>query len=432
MNNESTDLQIENLVDGTLYSRAHRIKVPLKHNNSSAPSSSVEQIEIYIKELSNEPFTQKKPLLLYLPGGPGFPPPRPFENASWIKQAIKKYHIVLMDPRGTGMSTPWNGAKLSALYPNTELLADYLKCFRADNIIRDAELVRSELFGEKTKWSVIGQSFGGFCLMNYLSFYPEHLDEVFITGGLPPFDIEIEDVYVTLFNKMIENNKQFFLQNPSSETLMKKLVNSLKDKPLQLRDGVLSADRLSHLGLYLGMEVTPPKVLQLLETLDYYIERQLNDFIDKKSFDLLYTFDDHPIYYVLQEAIYCENRSSNWAATRVLKELQQKHDWLDHYFWAEMIFPWMPRDYAALKPYEAATDLLAKYKWPILYDKQALSKNKVPVKAWVYKNDLYVDYKYSLNSARKIGNIQLFESETFAHDALRVHSETVFKAFLKS
>ena len=38
--------------------------------------------------------------------------------------------------------------------------ADYLTHFRADSIVRDAEAIRLNLGVEK--WSILGQSFGGF------------------------------------------------------------------------------------------------------------------------------------------------------------------------------------------------------------------------------------------------------------------------------
>ena len=44
---------------------------------------------------------------------------------------------------------------------------------RADGIVRDAELIRQELGVER--WSILGQSFGGFCAMTYLSFAPDGL-----------------------------------------------------------------------------------------------------------------------------------------------------------------------------------------------------------------------------------------------------------------
>jgi len=39
--------------------------------------------------------------------------------------------------------------------------ADYLAMHRADNIVRDAEVIRQCL--GQPQWSIIGQSFGGFC-----------------------------------------------------------------------------------------------------------------------------------------------------------------------------------------------------------------------------------------------------------------------------
>jgi len=51
--------------------------------------------------------------------------------------------------------------------------AEYLRHFRADNIVRDCEALRKFLTAdypdEQKKWSVIGQSFGGFCAVTYLS-----------------------------------------------------------------------------------------------------------------------------------------------------------------------------------------------------------------------------------------------------------------------
>ena len=50
--------------------------------------------------------------------------------------------------------------------------------------MRDAELVRAQLIGDRP-WTVLGQSFGGFCCLTYLSLSPEGLAGALITGGLP-------------------------------------------------------------------------------------------------------------------------------------------------------------------------------------------------------------------------------------------------------
>ena len=46
--------------------------------------------------------------------------------------------------------------------------------------------MRRELVGAGAKWTVLGQSFGGFCLLTYLSTHPEALKAGLFTGGLPP------------------------------------------------------------------------------------------------------------------------------------------------------------------------------------------------------------------------------------------------------
>ena len=72
---------------------------------------------------------------------------------------------------GTGRSTPGRaddpGRHAARSRPT------YLTHFRADSIVRDAELIRQELGVER--WSVLGQSFGGFTSMTYLSIAPEGL-----------------------------------------------------------------------------------------------------------------------------------------------------------------------------------------------------------------------------------------------------------------
>lgn len=44
---------------------------------------------------------------------------------------------------------------------------------RADNIVRDSEEIRRTLLGPDQRWSILGQSFGGFCGVRYLSAAPE-------------------------------------------------------------------------------------------------------------------------------------------------------------------------------------------------------------------------------------------------------------------
>ena len=56
--------------------------------------------------------------------------------------------------------------------------AEYLTHIRADSIVRDLELIRTELGVQQ--WSLLGQSFGGFTSLTHLSLAPDDA----LTGDL--------------------------------------------------------------------------------------------------------------------------------------------------------------------------------------------------------------------------------------------------------
>ena len=58
--------------------------------------------------------------------------------------------------RGTGLSTPLTPSSMSQL-GSAEEIAEYLKYFRADNIVNDAEFIRVRLVPEGGPWTVLGQ-----------------------------------------------------------------------------------------------------------------------------------------------------------------------------------------------------------------------------------------------------------------------------------
>lgn len=159
----------------------HEFAVPLDHKRPSGDSLAVFARGVRKSEQSSD----AKPWLVFLQGGPGFPGPRPLTNTGWLKRALDDYQVLLLDSRGNGRSSVVLPQTLSRR-GNARAQADYLMHFRADSIVRDAEIIRRHLIGEKEPWSVLGQSYGGFCAVTYLSMYPKGLREVFITGGLPP------------------------------------------------------------------------------------------------------------------------------------------------------------------------------------------------------------------------------------------------------
>ncbi|KAI4195676.1 MAG: hypothetical protein LQ346_003369 [Caloplaca aetnensis] len=151
-------------------------EVPLDHDAASSKGTArlfARSIARYQKPVDpTKAETEQLPWLLYLQGGPGMGCKSP-ENYGWTERVLDKgYQILFLDQRGTGLSETLTPRTLSFAPP--QQIADHVKLFRADSIIKDCEAIRKTLTAdypeEKKKWSIIGQSFGGFCCMTYLSF----------------------------------------------------------------------------------------------------------------------------------------------------------------------------------------------------------------------------------------------------------------------
>src|SRR5215469_7319265 len=141
----------------------HVFAVPLDHSRPDG-----EQIEVFAREvIAPGSESAELPWLVFLQGGPGFGAQRPVGRESWLDRALRDYRVLLLDQRGTGASTPATRQTL-ARFPTAAAQADYLAHFRADSIAADAELIRPQLTGG-APWSALGQSFGGFCTVSYLS-----------------------------------------------------------------------------------------------------------------------------------------------------------------------------------------------------------------------------------------------------------------------
>ena len=397
----------------------YRFRLPLDYKNENG-----EQISIFAREVLNEKQKNKPlPYLIFFQGGPGYESPRPLTNSGWIKRASEDYKVLLLDQRGTGLSNPISSESISDI---SDLdLAYYLTLFRADNIIKDAERIRKQLIGDK-KWSVLGQSFGGFCATHYLSFYPESLEKVYITGGLPPLNAHPDDIYRSTFNRVIEKNLQFHALFPKVEANIKKIADYLSQNETYLPNGdLLSVERFQQLGLNLGFSDGMATLNFLFERA--FINNKLSYFFFKNVLSLQ-TFDTNPIFTILHEACYAQNFSTNWSAQRILSEYPQfSNDNKNKIFLTgEMLFPWMLDSYQSLQPFKGAAHLISEKKdWPKLYDESSLRNNKVPIVAAVYTNDMYVDREYSMDLAEVIPNISVWESDLYEHNALRSHGEEI-------
>ncbi len=363
------------------------------------------RITVFSRELA-DPGGVEKPLLLFLEGGPGFEAPRPIRTNSsppWLDRALADFRVLMLDQRGTGRSTPIP----TRLPGSPEQQAGYLRHFRADSIVADAEAIREELGVER--WSVLGQSFGGFCATRYLSAAPGALREVLITGGLPPLDAHIDDVYRATFARMRERNERFYDRYPDDRERLLALLERAIREPLVLPSGdPLTHGRVLQLGHMLGMS-------DGIERLHYMLELDPASPAFLHDVDAATSFARNPIYALLQEACWANGGATNWSAQRVLAK---QDGWPEGYMSGEHVFPWM-FEAPSLAPLRDAAELLASHEWPALYDRRAMAANTVPCAAAVYADDPYVERAFSEQTAAAVPGLRLWLTNEYDHDGLR-------------
>lgn len=378
--------------------------VPLDHARADGPS-----ITVFTREIA-DPDGGDKPYLLFLQGGPGFEAARPAAAPSgWQKRALKDFRLLMLDQRGTGRSTPVGDIPGGT----PEAQAEYLTHFRADSIVRDAELIRQELGADR--WSILGQSFGGFCAMTYLSVAPESLREAFITGGLSPIGRPVDDVYRATFTRLVEKNEAYYARYPEDRSRVDDILARLENEEVRLPSGDrLTGRRFLQLGFKLGSSSGFEDMHHILE-LPFGSRAFLHDM------ENIGGFGRNPIYASLHEACYADGGATRWSSDRVMPDEVVER----RYFTAEHIFRWMWDDYGELASHAAAADLIAEHDWPRLYDGDRLARNEVPVAATIYVNDVYVDRTFAEETARQIRGLKPWITNEFEHDGLRAGGERV-------
>jgi pimeloyl-ACP methyl ester carboxylesterase len=391
--------------------RDHVVTVPLDH---SAPDGA--SIDVFARELV-DPSKQDDdlPYLLFLQGGPGGKSPRPLERADWIDVALRTHRVVLLDQRGTGRSTPITAAITRDR--SAQQVADYLSHFRADAIVADAESLRRTLVGDR-RWDTLGQSYGGFVTLTYLSTAPEALDHCYVTGGIPGLTATAADVYARTFARAANRTREYYARYPEDEAVIARLVDHLGEHEVVLPDGdVLTPQRLRTLGHVFGMSYGFETVHWLLD--DAWVGDELHP-------TFLYDVQTRTGYvdnvlFALQEYAYGADAATGWAAQR---ESDRRPEFAAAarpvLLTAEMMFPWMFREIRSLRPFAEAADLLAaKDDWSPLYDLDRLARNEVPVCAAVYYDDLYVDSELQLQTIGRVGNARAWVTNEHEHDGLR-------------
>ncbi|MEP7089066.1 MAG: alpha/beta fold hydrolase [Nocardioidaceae bacterium] len=386
----------------------HELSVPLDH---AAPDG--EQITVFAREVA-DPLGRDRPFLVFLEGGPGHEAERPTRgpvSPAWLDRALRDFRVLMLDQRGTGRSTPVG--TLPGLSPQEQ--ADRLAHFRADAIVADAELFRQHLGVDR--WSVLGQSFGGFCALRYLSASPDSLREAFFTGGIPPVARSVDEVYATTYAAMRERNRRYYRRYPGDRPRVRALHERADAGELTLPGGErVSSQRLRSIGNGLGMS-------DGAEVLHYLLERDPDSPAFRHDLAGALPFTGrNPLYVVVHEACYADGEATRWSAQRTFPEEFRADPTL---FTGEHVFPTFVEEDPELAPLRVAADLLAERPWPRLYDTDTLRSVEVPCAAAIYGQDAYVDRAYSEETAALLPEMRAWVTNEYEHNGLRADGERI-------
>ena len=401
-----------------LHVRDHEVAVPL---DWSAPDDS-RSITVFAREVvAAHRQHEDLPLVLFLQGGPGGMSPRPLDASGWVGVLLERYRVVLLDQRGTGRSTRVDAARMAS-FPSAEEGAAYLACFRTDSIVRDAEHLRRTVYGGR-RWTTLGQSYGGWITVEYLSAAPEGLAASMVMGGLPSLRPDAADLYRRTYPRALAKNVRYERRYPDDTAVIARIADLLADHDVRLPDGDrLTVRRLQFLGGgRFGMQHGFEELHWLLDTA-FGSDGRLSDAFLASALAVT-SFSDNPLWAALQEAAeYTDDNSgaTGWAA-------QAEHDRHPQFaetarplrFTGEMFFPWMFEEIRLLRPFGPAVDLLQqRTDWPARYDHARLATNEVPVAAVVFFDDLYVDADLQLQTASEIANVTTWVTDEWEHDGV--------------
>ena len=379
--------------------------MPLDHADTAGPT-----ISVFTREVA-APDGVDRPYLVFLQGGPGFEAARPTSPPTgWMKRALLDYRVLLLDQRGTGRSTPV-GSVIPGDTPAAQ--AEYLTHFRADSIVRDAEHIRRALGIDR--WSVLGQSFGGFTSMTYLSIAPEGLREAFITGGLSPIGRPVDDIYGATYRRLHGANRRYFERYPDDRARVRDILRRLDDEDVRLPSGDrLTSRRFRQLGLWLG---------------------------DSAGFELLHHVIELPFgslafLHDAEAGVQLQPEPDLRDAARVVVRRRRRHALVGEpppagrgragglvHRGARL-----PVDVGGLRGPSSAASRCGTprgARWPRLYDAERLAHNEVPVAATIYVNDLYVERDFAEETAAAIRGLRTWQTDEFEHNGLRADGERV-------
>ncbi|KAJ4417679.1 hypothetical protein N0V82_006040 [Gnomoniopsis sp. IMI 355080] len=438
---------------------AHMLYDDARSSNGTRPS------EDWVTHMKNDNNGMHDlPIILYLCGGPGAdnPPNRNPAMNQWLLE--HGYSILYMDYRGCGESSTIYADALLHDLPRKEdqEIAKYLTHFCQDNIVRDLEAVRHCLSRERViaggfqiKWTILGQSYGGYISLTYLSTFPEGLQEVFITGGLPPCGMKIDEYFRIEYQDIVKQNKKFYATYPDSKDLVRNiltLINTIGPRNIKMTGrGYMNGQKLLTLGRQFGSKVGFPEVYNLLQRINYDLQHT-----SKLSMETIVQFestlhvDERPLYPIFLEQTWCSGGKTRWAAERVACEiegfeyLRQKDDGTypdpaktpsstPIYFTANTYCRFHYDTHEELIDLKGAAEILADHEWECPYNYEMLANNpyKVPVYAVIFEKDMHLDVGVAATTAAMVGGLRLVVDPGWHQDIRYKPGEVLERLFIE-
>lgn len=395
-------IRVRRMMDLTV--EEHMLTVPLVW----ADPADTRTIDVFAAVVSR-PGGEDLPYLVYLQGGPGHEAPRVFHGSTspmWLDTALEHYRVVMLDQRGTGRSTAVGDDLLTL---GAGAAAEYLTHLRADSIVRDAEALRAELGA--SRWNLLGQSFGGFTTLAYLSTDASSLDRVFITGGLSTLDRHPDEVYALCYDKMQHASERYYQRFPEHRKRMRRLVERAAAGEIVLPDGeVVSVSRLRSVGSALGTNDGWQTLWSLLE-----LDPESNAFRHDLAAAMPYG-GRNPLYFVFHESSYASGQATRWSAERMAPAAFDADQTL---FTGEHIHSEWTETVPAFRPWRDVAMLLAEHEWPKIYDVEAIAASGITGAAAVYLNDVYVPFEFSMETAELMPGVRTWVTSEHEHNGLR-------------
>ncbi|WP_407648302.1 alpha/beta fold hydrolase [Actinomyces weissii] len=405
-----------------LLTRDLHLTVPLDRSGQgdTLPDGS-RTITVYAREVAlaepgggNDPLA--KPPLLFLQGGPGFESPRPSADAGlgWLGALLEHHRVILLDQRGTGRSTPVSQPEVGGSAAGTARLLTHL---RADEIVEDCEDLRRALGLER--WSLLGQSFGGFCVTRYLSTHADAVETAYLTGGLPAVGHSIDEVYVLTYQAAQAKTAELYARYPQDRDRMAALMEAAARGEVTTAHGVpVSPERLRGLGAQLGASGG-------LDALHHLLELSLDSAAFRYDLERCLPFSGrNPLYAVIHESCWADGGTTGWAAERTRPSSYDADPTL---LTGEHVTRAALREDPLLRPWLEVAEILAVHEWPRIYDVDALRAAGTPGAAAVYVRDLFVPMSTSLETASLLPGMRTWVTSEWEHNGARASGGEVFR-----